>query len=283
MRNPRIHPGCGSAHTVTSNHRYPRGPSHGRDGSAGLNMAEPVIISSRTWIVEGVPRHAGGHGERDPRRHGRRRDHRRRRRTRARSSDHPGRVRWHRPAASTARWSTTSAPTSPSTRCSTTRVSQSAVPRELPGARPRSSAAQPHAKTAIARGEKLMQSLPLRGNKPQVPRRHSNRSGSKSRNGPSSTVELTVSTPSARRSIQVDNLLSLWTSLDDVDQAQFLFDPHAVDWPAYIHEIHLPSIVDHARVKSTPGKARSTDRMVRLRKQVLDPKRHVAALISRTR
>ena len=45
----------------------------------------------------------------------------------------------------------------------------------------------------------------------------------------------------------------------------------------YIHEIHLPSIVDHARVKSTPGKSRSTDRMVRLRKQVLDPKRHVAA------
>ena len=46
---------------------------------------------------------------------------------------------------------------------------------------------------------------------------------------------------------------------------------------SYIHEIHLPSIVEHARVKSTPGKARSTDRMVRLRKQVLDPKRHVAA------
>ena len=76
---------------------------------------------------------------------------------------------------------------------------------------------------------------------------------------------------------QVDNLLALWESLDPVDQQQFRFDPRAIDWPFYIHEIHLPSIVDHARVKSTPGKSRSTDRMIRLRKQVLDPKRHVAA------
>ena len=35
--------------------------------------------------------------------------------------------------------------------------------------------------------------------------------------------------------------------------------------------------VEHARVKTTPGKSRTPDRMVRLRKQVLDPKRQVAA------
>ena len=45
----------------------------------------------------------------------------------------------------------------------------------------------------------------------------------------------------------------------------------------YIHEIHLPSIVEHARVKIDARQVRSTDRMVRLRKQVLDPERHVAA------
>jgi HAD superfamily hydrolase (TIGR01490 family) len=36
-------------------------------------------------------------------------------------------------------------------------------------------------------------------------------------------------------------------------------------------------VVEHGRVKSTPGKTRTEDRMTRLRRQVLDPKRHVAA------
>jgi len=45
----------------------------------------------------------------------------------------------------------------------------------------------------------------------------------------------------------------------------------------YITQIHLPSIIQHARVKTTPGPAKSVDRMTRMRKQVLDPKRQVAA------
>ena len=76
---------------------------------------------------------------------------------------------------------------------------------------------------------------------------------------------------------QVDNLLGLWDSLDDADRDTFNFDPRVVDWEHYITQIHLPSIVQHARVKSTPGKSRSADRSTRLRKQVLDPKRQVVA------
>ncbi|MEO6653569.1 MAG: HAD-IB family phosphatase [Ilumatobacteraceae bacterium] len=76
---------------------------------------------------------------------------------------------------------------------------------------------------------------------------------------------------------QVDNLLRLWESLDDADQAAFNFDPRVVDWQQYVTEIHLPSIVEHARVKTTPGKSRSVDRPTRLRSQVLDPRRHVVA------
>jgi HAD superfamily hydrolase (TIGR01490 family) len=49
-----------------------------------------------------------------------------------------------------------------------------------------------------------------------------------------------------------------------------------VDWPTYISTIHLPSVVLHSRVKTTPGKS-TTDRSERLRRQILDPKRHVAA------
>jgi HAD superfamily hydrolase (TIGR01490 family) len=68
-----------------------------------------------------------------------------------------------------------------------------------------------------------------------------------------------------------------WGELDDADRAIFNFDPRSVDWPTYITQIHLPSIVKHARVKTTPGPSPSSDRMARLRKQVLDPKRQVVA------
>jgi fatty acyl-CoA reductase len=76
---------------------------------------------------------------------------------------------------------------------------------------------------------------------------------------------------------QVDNLMSLWNSLDAADQEAFNFNPAVVDWEHYVTKIHLPSIVQHARVKSNPGKSQTPDRATRLRKQVLDPKRHVAA------
>jgi fatty acyl-CoA reductase len=76
---------------------------------------------------------------------------------------------------------------------------------------------------------------------------------------------------------QVDNLLALQASLDPADRERFNLDPRVVDWEHYATRIHLPAIVKHARVKTTPGPSRSTDRMARLRRQVLDPKRHVAA------
>jgi len=75
---------------------------------------------------------------------------------------------------------------------------------------------------------------------------------------------------------QVDNLMSIWDTLDAKDRHGFCFDPRAVDWPEYIHNIHLPSIVQHARVKTQPGKTR-TDRASRLRANVLSRERHVAA------
>ncbi len=76
---------------------------------------------------------------------------------------------------------------------------------------------------------------------------------------------------------QVDNLLAMCDGLDADDRATFNFDPRSIDWPAYITGVHLPSIVKHARVKTTPGPSNAPDRMARMRKQVLDPKRQVVA------
>ena len=75
---------------------------------------------------------------------------------------------------------------------------------------------------------------------------------------------------------QVDNLMATWNTLDAHDQATFNFDPCSVDWTKYVTTIHLPSVVQHARVKTTPGKNRN-DRADRLRRNVLSPERHVAA------
>ena len=63
----------------------------------------------------------------------------------------------------------------------------------------------------------------------------------------------TVSTPSAKRSTKVDNLLGMWDRLATTDQQTFNFDPRSVDWIHYIREIHYPSIVKHAGVEDRSG------------------------------
>lgn len=74
----------------------------------------------------------------------------------------------------------------------------------------------------------------------------------------------------------MNNLLGMWDTLDAVDQARFNFDPRSVDWSFYVTEIHLPSIVTHARAKTKPGKNRN-DRTDRLRRSILSPERQLAA------
>lgn len=75
----------------------------------------------------------------------------------------------------------------------------------------------------------------------------------------------------------VERLLALWDTLDDEDQRTFCFDPRVVDWDRYATEIHLPSVVEHARVRTTPGGDKTEDRSTRLRRQVLAPERQLAA------
>ena len=74
----------------------------------------------------------------------------------------------------------------------------------------------------------------------------------------------------------VDHLLALADTLPPEDRAAFNLDPRVIDWPRYITEVHLPSVIEHARVKTTPGKTR-IDRAERLRRNVLSPDRHLAA------
>jgi HAD superfamily phosphoserine phosphatase-like hydrolase len=130
------------------------------------------------------------------------------------------------------------------------------------------------AKTVITRGEQLLQALPLRGKQAELSARLETKRGEVER--ALEYVELYGLYTECEAIYQVDKLMAMWERLDTADRATFAFDPRAVDWPTYIRTIHLPSIVKHARVKTTPTKT-TTDRTARLRRQVLAPERTVAA------
>lgn len=75
----------------------------------------------------------------------------------------------------------------------------------------------------------------------------------------------------------VDRLLGLWDQASEADQEAFCFDPRVIDWKHYATGIHLPSVVDHARVRTDGAKRTGETRYDRLRRQVLAPERHFAA------
>ncbi len=75
---------------------------------------------------------------------------------------------------------------------------------------------------------------------------------------------------------RIDRLLGLFENLDPEDRQQFCFDPAVIDWAHYVSEVHLPSVVERGRVRTSPGRPGSTDRQTRLRSAVLSPDRHLA-------
>ena len=130
------------------------------------------------------------------------------------------------------------------------------------------------ARKVLERGEQVLQALPLRGKHAEWSARLDEKKTEVAR--ALEYVELYGLYSECEAIYSVDNLLRVWEELPAEDHEAFCFDPRVVDWPTYVHEIHLPSVVQHARVKTTPGKSR-TDRAERLRRNVLSPDRHVAA------
>jgi HAD superfamily hydrolase (TIGR01490 family) len=76
---------------------------------------------------------------------------------------------------------------------------------------------------------------------------------------------------------RVDRLLALWDRMDDDDRRALCLDPAAIDWERYVRDIHLPSVIEHARVRTTPGKSTKPNRSDRAKKSILSPDRHLAA------
>jgi len=131
------------------------------------------------------------------------------------------------------------------------------------------------AKTAVERAESVLTSLPLRGRQAAFAATLEQRKEEAER--ALGYVELYGAYAECEAIYGVERLLGLWDSLDDADRDAFCFDPRVIVWDHYVHDVHLPSVVQHARVRTTPGGRTGESRETRLRRQVLAPERHLAA------
>jgi HAD superfamily hydrolase (TIGR01490 family) len=131
------------------------------------------------------------------------------------------------------------------------------------------------AKSAIEKAESALSALPLRGKQAEWSAKLEDKREEAER--ALGYVELYGAYAECEAIYGVDRLLDRFASLDGDDQAAFCFDPRVIDWDHYVHHVHLPSVVEHARVRTTPGGRTGDSREVRLRRQVLDPARHLAA------
>ena len=169
------------------------------------------------------------------------------------AAHHAGRQRRHQPAQVPARWSTTSAPGSPSIRCTTPRASRSSCPsgssRLAAGCKKQLKRAKTMAEhgRAGAAGASAARQAGRRG-RPSSKRRKTEIERAYQ------YVQLYGLYTECEAIYQVDNLMRIHgTASTPTTGDAFNFDPRSVDWPKYVNTIHLPSIVQHARAKTDAG------------------------------
>ena len=259
-RDPRRRAG---QHRAAVDHRVGAGRARARldprlpHGRAGDHLLRPRP-------AEGVPRRARGHRRRDPRRPRRRRHHRGRRQ---------GPRRRRRPAPDITQVASGSANPlalpaarrpgagagSPSTRSTTPRASRSSCPsgRSPVGAACRRQLERP--KRPARTAEKVAAvAAAARASRPSG-RPRSRRSSERS-SGPSATSSSTARTPSARRSTASTACSRSDDSLDADGPGRLRASTRGSSTGTTTStEIHLPSVVEHARVRHHAGRGARRD------------------------
>jgi fatty acyl-CoA reductase len=132
-----------------------------------------------------------------------------------------------------------------------------------------------HAKLALGIAERILGSLPVRGERADLAARVEERRTLAER--ALGYVELYGAYTETEALFRVDRLLELWDRLSPADQEVFCFDPGVIDWDRYVHEVHLPSVVDHARVRTSAARPAMEGRRDRASRAILSPDRHLAA------
>ena len=128
----------------------------------------------------------------------------------------------------------------------------------------------------LGAAERLVNALPLRGERAEGAARLEERRSEAER--ALGYVELYGSYSETEARFRMDRTVQLFEGLDPADQAAFCFDPAVIDWPGYIEDVHLPSIVEHARVRTTAtGKRMMASREERSLKAILSDQPRCAA------
>ena len=130
-------------------------------------------------------------------------------------------------------------------------------------------------RTGLNAGERVLGRLPIRGRQAEITADLDERRDQVER--ALGYVELYGAYTECEALFGVNRLLELWDSLDDDDKELYCFDPRIIDWPHYVTDIHLPTVVAQGRVKTAPSGRSGPSRKDRQRTQVLSPDRHIAA------
>jgi len=132
-----------------------------------------------------------------------------------------------------------------------------------------------HGVKALQMAEKVVAALPIRGQKAEVGARLEERRAQGER--ALDYVRLYGAYAETEAVFDDVRLRALWESLDPADQVEFGFDTTVIDWRRYVQDIHLPSVVRQARVRTTGGGRDGPTRYERGKKSILSPERHIAA------
>ncbi|MGH9303624.1 MAG: HAD-IB family phosphatase [Acidimicrobiales bacterium] len=127
----------------------------------------------------------------------------------------------------------------------------------------------------LSAAERVLASLPLRGERAELV------SGLEQRRGEAERaldyVELYGAYAETEARFRIERTLSLYDSLDVSDKDAFAFDPAVIDWAQYVHDVHLPSVVEHARARTSPRRKKTlAPREERARAQILSAEPRVA-------
>ena len=107
---------------------------------------------------------------------------------------------------------------------------------------------QLHQATKALRGaERALQALPLRGSRAELASRIEERREEAER--ALGYVELYGAYTETEAVFAVDHLLELKAQLSDDEEEEFCFDPAVFEWPRFCHDVYLPAVVAHARVR----------------------------------
>jgi HAD superfamily phosphoserine phosphatase-like hydrolase len=122
--------------------------------------------------------------------------------------------------------------------------------------------------------ERAINMLPVRGERAELAGRLEERRADAER--AFDYVELYGAYAETEARFKIDRTLELFASLSAEDQHAFCFDPGVIDWKHYVEDVHLPSVVEHARVRTSPGKRVLASRESRSRSAILSSEPRIA-------